>query len=345
MDKQDRLTPTKDDGDRNPYSDRIEPHPMEKKPMTRTDDSSTFADRGRAALLAHACGDRFGAPLEFVQDASVRTRPVHLGHWTDDTHMSLYLGEAILEHGPGPLDPDRFGTRVGEAFVRWSHDPLTPSTAPGNTCLTGAALFERDRDWTASGVRDSDGCGAVMRIVPLALAYRGDDLIEAARISALLTHAHPNAVEAAIAGAWLVRAILETDRWDAALVDEAIRGLDGPWQQGGEVAASLRAAIAWAQRGEDWLDEEAIPPGDGGWRSGSALGLAVAAALRWPADLGVAVEKAARIRGDSDSVACLAGALLGASLGTAAIPAEWLDTLPQREQIAGLADRLLGLGA
>ncbi|WP_040731349.1 ADP-ribosylglycohydrolase family protein [Thiocapsa marina] len=313
--------------------------------MTRTDDSSTFADRGRAALLAHACGDRFGAPLEFVQDASVRTRPVHLGHWTDDTHMSLYLGEAILEHGPGPLDPDRFGTRVGEAFVRWSHDPLTPSTAPGNTCLTGAALFERDRDWTASGVRDSDGCGAVMRIVPLALAYRGDDLIEAARISALLTHAHPNAVEAAIAGAWLVRAILETDRWDAALVDEAIRGLDGPWQQGGEVAASLRAAIAWAQRGEDWLDEEAIPPGDGGWRSGSALGLAVAAALRWPADLGVAVEKAARIRGDSDSVACLAGALLGASLGTAAIPAEWLDTLPQREQIAGLADRLLGLGA
>ncbi|NCC41838.1 MAG: hypothetical protein EOM21_20975, partial [Gammaproteobacteria bacterium] len=49
-------------------------------------------DRARAALLAHACGDRFGAPLEFVLDESVRTRAVHLGHWTDDTHMSLYLG-------------------------------------------------------------------------------------------------------------------------------------------------------------------------------------------------------------------------------------------------------------
>ncbi|EGV19199.1 ADP-ribosylglycohydrolase family protein [Thiocapsa marina] len=313
--------------------------------MTQTDDNATFADRARAALFAHACGDRFGAPLEFVKDASVRTRPVHLGHWTDDTHMSLYLGEAILEHGPGTLDPDRFGTLVGEAFVRWSHDPLTPSTAPGNTCLTGAARFERDRDWTTSGVRASDGCGAVMRIVPLALVYRGDELIEAARISALLTHAHPNAVEAAIAGAWLVRAILETGCWDTTLVEEAIRGLDGPWHQGGEVASSLRAAIAWAERGEDWLDEEAIPPGDGGWRSGSALGLAVAAALRWPEDLGLAVEKAARIRGDSDSVACLAGALLGAALGTAAIPTEWLDTLPQRDEIAGLADRLLGLAA
>ena len=313
--------------------------------MNGTKENLAFADRSLAAVLAHACGDRFGAPLEFVKDASVRTRPVHLGHWTDDTHMSLYLGEAILEHGPGPLESDRFGTLVGEAFVRWSHDPLTPSTAPGNTCLTGAARFERDRDWTTSGVRESDGCGAVMRIVPLALAYRGDDLIEAARISALLTHAHPNAVEAAIAGAWLVRAILETGRWDAALVEEAIRGLDGPWHQGGEVAASLRAAVGWAERGEDWLGEEAIPPGDGGWRSGSALGLAVAAALHWSTDLALAVEKAARIRGDSDSVACLAGALLGASLGTAAIPQEWLDTLPQREEIAGLADRLLGLGA
>ena len=311
--------------------------------MTRSDNNSTFADRARTALLSHACGDRFGAPLEFVKDPSVRTRPVQLGHWTDDTHMSLYLGEAILAHGPGPLEPDRFGTLVGEAFVRWSHDPLTPSTAPGHTCLTGAARFERDRDWTTSGLRESDGCGAVMRIVPLALAYRGEDLIEAAHISALLTHAHPNAVEAAIAGAWLVRAILETGRWDVSLVEQAIRGLEGPWSRGGEVAASLHAAIAWVECGEDWLDEEAMPPGDGGWRSGSALGLAVAAALRWPEDLGLAVEKAARIRGDSDSVACLAGALLGAALGTAAIPTEWLDTLPQREEIAGLADRLLGL--
>lgn len=75
------------------------------------------------------------------------------------------------------------------------------------------------------------------------------------------------------------------------------------------------------------------------------MGLAVAAALRWPEDLGLAVEKAARIRGDSDSVACLVGALLGAALGMALIPTHWLDTLPQREQIAGLADRLLGLDA
>ena len=144
-----------------------------------------------------------------------------------------------------------------------------------------------------------------------------------------------------MAGAWLVRQILEGESWSEALVEDAIRGLDGSWNQGGTVAASLHAALAWAARGEDWLDEESIPPGDGGWRSGSALGLAVAAALRWAGDLALAVEKSARIRGDSDSVACLTGALLGASLGTRAIPSVWLDTLPRRAEIAGLADRLV----
>jgi ADP-ribosylglycohydrolase len=308
-----------------------------------------FADRARAALLAHACGDRFGAPLEFVSDLSVRTRAVYLGNWTDDTHMSLYLGAALLGYGPitdqSPFEADRFGTLVGESFVRWLHDPLTPTTAPGNTCLTGARHFERDRDWNTSGVRSSDGCGAVMRIVPIALAWRGEALLEAARVSALVTHAHPNALEAAMAGAWLVGQILDTGVWGAACVEDAIRRLDGPWSQGGNVAGSLGAALVWAQRGEEWLDEPAIPPGDGGWRSGSALGLAVAAALRWPDDLGLAVEKAARIQGDSDSVACLTGALLGAALGTAAIPPAWLATLPRRAEIAGLADRLVAIRA
>lgn len=131
---------------------------------------------------------------------------------TDDTHLSLYLGETILAHSSGPLQPERFGTLVGEAFVRWLHDPLTPFTAPGGTCLTGARHFEQHRDWRTSGVAASDGCGAVMRIVPLALAWRGEPLLEAARISTMVAHAHSNAPEAVMVGAWLISQILETGR-------------------------------------------------------------------------------------------------------------------------------------
>ena len=309
---------------------------------------SDRADRARATLLALACGDALGAPLEFLDDARVRTQPLSLTHWTDDTHMSLYLGEAILAYGPAPdaaaFQPDRFGQLVGEAFVRWLHDPLTPRTAPGRTCLKGVRNFERGCDWKTSGIASSDGCGAVMRVAPLAIAWRGATLRTAASVSARITHAHPNALEAAIAGAWLIGQILDGASWDSTLVEAAIQQLEGSWAlEGGSVADSLREAVAWAARGEDWLDEDGMPPGDGGWRSGSALGLAVAAALRWPDDLARAVEQSARIQGDSDSVACLTGALLGAWLGTEAIPRAWWEVLPQREELVALADRLAAL--
>ncbi len=65
-------------------------------------------------------------------------------------------------------------------------------------------------------------------------------------------------------GAWLVGQILDRGCWNSELVEEAIRGLKGPWSQGGTVDESLRAALAWVRRGEDWLDERMIPPGDGG---------------------------------------------------------------------------------
>lgn len=312
--------------------------------MIRLRSNITFSDRAIAATLAHACGDRFGASLEFIHLPAVRTQPVHLGNWTDDTHMSIYLSQAILAHGPGPLDADRLGTLVGEQFIDWLHDPLTPSTAPGNTCLQGARAFERTHNWKICGVRTSDGCGAVMRIVPIAIAFQGEELLEAARISAVVTHAHPNALEAAIAGAWILRQLLE-GRALQDVIPEAIRGLQGSWSQGGTVAASLEAAVQWAARGESWLNEEMIPPGDGGWRSGSALGLAVAAALRWGQTPAVAIEKAARINGDSDSVACLAGAMVGAMMGTELLPREWLDTLPQRERLERLAHMLIAQGA
>lgn len=53
---------------------------------------------------------------------------------------------------------------------------------------------------------------------------------------------------------------------------------------------------------------------------------------------------AARIQGDSDSVAALTGDLLGAALGPGAIPAAWRETLPRRQVISDLAQRLVALG-
>ena len=184
-----------------------------------------------------------------------------------------------------------------------------------------------------------------MRVVPLPIALGGPDLTTAAATQAVVTHAHPNAVEAAIAACHLTRWALEEGRFDVPLVRRAIGPLRAGWHRGGVVADALEAALAFAAGPpRPWLDEAAIPTGDGGWRSASALGLAVAAALSWGDDFTTAVDRAARIHGDSDSVACIAGMFLGAAGGTPVLPAAWLAVLPERETIRGLAERLAATG-
>ena len=123
---------------------------------------------------------------------------------------------------------------------------------------------------------------------------------------------------------------------------EIIAGLPSRVSQG-TVGAALRAAVHQADApGEGWLYEGAIPAVDGGWRSPSALGLAVAAALRWGWDFATAVEKAARIDGDSGSVAALTGMLLGAAGGTEVLPAHWVAAVRDREEIETTARALAG---
>lgn len=301
----------------------------------------SFQDRAIASFLGLALGDAFGRPLEFARGPSVRGQPVPVAPgdftWTDDTHMALYLAEAVLSLGPDRLVDDTFGTAVGEAFSRWLEDPLMPSTAPGDTCITGVQTWCQTRDWRTSGVPESDGCGAVMRVVPIGIGFAGEELDRAATISAKLTHGHPNATDAAVATCRLLRAILERGRFDAALVEEIIKGL--PFED--VVVDALRAALQQADAPWDgWLDEGSIPAGDGGWRSPSALGLAVTAALRWGQDFSKAIEKAARIDGDSDSVAALTGMFLGAAGGTEVLPPAWCAAVQDGEKIESIAQSL-----
>jgi ADP-ribosylglycohydrolase len=177
-----------------------------------------------------------------------------------------------------------------------------------------------------------------MRIAPLAMAYEGDTLTRAADISARVTHAHPNALESAIAAAHLLRWLIDGEPLSAALVTRAVESLRGPWHRGGDVARSLDTALAHAQRTDlRWLDEPAIWPGDGGWRSGSALALALAATLAWGDDARDAIDRSARIHGDSDSVACLVGMYLGAAHGLDALPADMLAAIPERAELERLA--------
>jgi ADP-ribosylglycohydrolase len=94
-----------------------------------------------------------------------------------------------------------------------------------------------------------------------------------------------------------------------------------------------------------WTDEEAAlhyvgPTRGGGWIAEEAVAMALYCVLKHPDDYVAAVRLGANISGDSDSVASIAGGILGARLGTAAIPADWVEALENRDYVADLADRL-----
>ena len=304
--------------------------------------------RAEGAFLGLAVGDAYGRPLEFIEGIRVRNTKVFVDSntfmWTDDTHMSLYLADAILQMSGNDFDEEDFGHLVGLQFSLWLDDPLTPSTAPGNTCLAGMQNYKTIRDWRNSGVKSSDGSGAVMRICPLALAYSGETLDKASEISAVITHGHPNAAAACVAASRMLRQTLETGQFTENMVIQTAQDIRRVYPQATDVPLALEAAVLQSRRANlDWLDEQSIPPKDGGWRSPSALGLAVTAVLRWGDDFATAVEKAARINGDSDSVACLTGMYIGASRGISAVPSNWLNALPMREDIRKKANQLLSV--
>ncbi|NLE58763.1 MAG: hypothetical protein GX616_10405, partial [Planctomycetes bacterium] len=211
-----------------------------------------FSDRAQGAFLGLALGDAFGRPLEFKTGDVVRTVPVHISPdtfmWTDDTHMAIYLAKAVLDLTTGAPSEDELGDAIGKRFLEWFVDPLTPSTAPGGTCKSSMKNYKRCGDWKTSGDVNSDGCGAVMRIVPLPLAFDREDLTRAAEVSARITHGHPNALEAAIAASHMLRWTIEEGHFGADLVQRAIAELQTAWNRAGIVAEALEAAIAFSRR-------------------------------------------------------------------------------------------------
>ncbi len=286
------------------------------------------ADRRSGALLAAACGDALGAGYEFSKPMA-DDAPVDMvgggpfgfapGEWTDDTAMAVAVAEAVASGG----DPssDDFQDRIVERWYDWA-DGNPPDI--GNQ--TRAVLGRGDR--TAEGLRDaayshfvhhpdgSAGNGALMRTAPLGLARLTErGFFEAAALVGELTHADPVSSEAC--GIWTyavhhavvhgtfdgVRAALDylpedrVDHW-AGLLDEAETQPITAFEHNGWVVHALQAA--WAA-----IVQTPVPEDDP------------------PAHLRLALERAVRAGGDTDTVACIAGGLLGARWGASALPTAW----------------------
>jgi ADP-ribosylglycohydrolase/8-oxo-dGTP pyrophosphatase MutT (NUDIX family) len=312
---------------------------------------SSATNRVRASILAGAIGDAIGSAVEFSSLASivsefgpdgVRTMASHL--ITDDTQMTLFTAQGLLEADPGAEASavltsylDWLGTQsrheppagvTGLATERW----LYARRAPGNACLSGLQNYDG-----GPVNRNSKGCGTVMRSAPFGLLGLGAErAFDLSASCARFTHGHPTAAAAAGSFAAIVDELASGTALSAAieLALELLASTNG----GDETREALLAAVRLAQTGGAPSPSKVESLGQG-WVAEEALAIAVYCALV-AEHLLDGVLLAVNHSGDSDSTGSICGNLLGAERGLHEIPPPWIHRLEGVETIKAVADRL-----
>jgi ADP-ribosylglycohydrolase len=323
--------------------------------------------KASGCLFGLAYGDALGKPTEFLDVAEIVRRygpggPRELDGdpalVTDDTQMTLAVAWALCD-APRQPDPQGLAGLLRQRFLAWALSPDN-NRAPGNTCLRACADLSRGVPWQEASVAGSKGCGANMRVAPVGLVpgYDLDTLAGVAQLQAGLTHGHPTALAASELTAYAVRML--RDGAEVREVSGLLRArchdqravyrygwLGSLWQRPGVETPGEFIVRGWDEclAVLDRLDAAVASPDDGadpclatgaGWIAEEAMATALLCAVRHPDDPVGALARAATSSGDSDSIACLTGAFLGAAYGMAAWPAAWASRIEYADQLATL---------
>lgn len=312
--------------------------------MTRPAD---LLERYRGSLVGGALGDAMGRPTEFDDEPNagrVRIALPRPALVTDDTQMALAVAAAL----PGPAG--QVETRLVEEFVRWRTTDHHRDRAPGLTCLTATEALAAGSPWHQATVPDSKGCGGVMRAHPCAFAQTTGVSPEVLGVlQSGMTHGHPTADLAAAAWVTVVRAAatdVPPGQWLALArrtvedpeVGEFILTRmqpDLPVEEGRTEMLSALEATGDALRTWNLLDDPCDLTGEG-WTAEEAVATALLVAITFAQDPEVAISRAARTCGDSDSLASMVGALLGAQHGMSRWPTDWVEALEEPYRTAAL---------
>jgi len=277
---------------------------------------SAVLDRALGAYLGLAIGDALGATVEFMTPREIAAhfaadggqhRHIVGGGWlklapgqvTDDTTMSLALGDALIA-GARCDGPDQ--TRlIADAYLAWWR--ARPVDC-GNTCRRGILRWRNDGTLEGPPNDGDGGNGALMRNLPAVLATLGDDdAFERLSIAqAHVTHHHP-------------------------LSDAAVLGIGRllRLQLAGADAATMEAATT------RWIGQEPAfrfrpyPGRASGYVVDTVQTVLHAFSLH--ADFEGAVLEAVNRGDDADTTGAIVGMLAGARCGARALPRRWLRRL------------------
>lgn len=293
----------------------------------------------RGYLFGTACADALGRPVEHLTLEQIKQKYGDKGilelppnsPWTDDTQLMLVLARGLLRGAE--LELPELMDKIVKELVLWLDEP---DLGAGATTKGAALGLKEGIHWSNSGL-NSKTCGSLMRVGIIGFIFRNDPekLIKAASISGRITHTHPAADATSVAGAYAVKLALDgvdpREMFEPLL--EVTQGISQEFTQALE--SSYKTAYS------SIVDEEGLKKLGQGWYADETFALAYFCILRYPNDYKKAIQTAVNITGDSDSVAGVAGGILGARLGVDAVPISWIEALKEKEKLEEMVGPLL----
>jgi ADP-ribosylglycohydrolase len=309
---------------------------MQPKPIpSLTPDHAERMGRVLVALDGLSVGDAFGGQFfiphnrKFLFGPKREAPPPGWGY-TDDTEMALGIYEVLNDYG------SIFQDELARIFAQRYLGNMYRGYGAGAHRILSA--IGRGEPWQEVSRREfngtgSKGNGSAMRVAPVG-AYFADDLTKAAeqaRLSAEVTHAHPEGIAGGIAAA-----VATAYAWQARdrVGDESVaRGLfeavlaftpPGATRRGIAEAAQLPADTPLFQvvpvlgNGSDVTAPDTVP-------------FCVWVAARHLHNYVDALWTTVQAGGDIDTTAAIVGGIVVMATGRAGIPVEWLEA---REELA-----------
>lgn len=313
-------------------------------------------DQLAGCLLGGALGDALGYPVEFEKVSQMSQdhdfdKIVGKLIVLDDTQMTLFTANALLLDGNLRINTwncyqDWLETQFKQGKSELSHRPISwlmeypemyASREPGRTCLM--TLMRGIPGDLNEPINQSKGCGALMRVAPLAFIDREDPYSVAIENSAL-THGHQMSHIASAALVSLLRYISEGETLcdSVSLMRQDIKRIFMGSLEVKVFDDLLQQAILASEK--DFDDMEIISRLGEGWVAEETLAIALYCSLKYSNDLKKALRVAVLHDGDSDSTGSVTGQILGTLLGAKKLPQEEIKRLDLLEPLMKMIERL-----
>ncbi|MEU6866571.1 ADP-ribosylglycohydrolase family protein [Streptomyces sp. NPDC046876] len=271
-----------------------------------------------------AFGDRWFGILRREGSAALEARILPqepLWQWSDDTAQALVLLRELAEGG-GTVDQDRLALRLAEAYADDTHRGYGASM---HDVLRRIGAGEAWREVVAGqfGGQGSWGNGAAMRVAPLG-AWLAEDLeavAEQAARQSEVSHHHPEAVAGAVAVA-LAAALATRSRGGSAPARPDFLRAVAERLPAGDVRSGVRIAARMPEHTSVRHAAEVL--GSGYRMSGpDTVPYALWCAASHLDDLHEGLWSTVAGRGDIDTTCAIAGGVIAARTGVAALPPAW----------------------